>query len=105
MLPIPGVTGSLRDGVKFKYMLMLQVHGRNTMKELVEAQDPVQRYNLHCQMRQINETLGIPTQSLDEITDELDFECALSLGQEHMGEELLKKVLGKHAGSTKGRGK
>lgn len=101
VLPLPGVTSRARDGLKFKDALVLQVHSRNTMRSLLDSTNDAERYNLHCLLRQVNDLLGIPTQSLDDIEDsELD----LSLGADKLGEQLLEKILGKHGLSSSGKG-
>lgn len=101
VLPLPGVTSRARDGLKFKDALVLQVHSRNTMRSLLDATNDAERYNLHCLLRQVNDLLGIPTQSLEDIEDsELD----LSLGAEKLGEQLLERILGKHGLSSSGKG-
>lgn len=95
VLPIPGIKFRARDGMSFKDTLVLQVHSHNTLKELIETEQPALRYNLHCQLRQINETLGIPTQTLAEIEEGLEEELDLLLGTEKLGEMLLEKMIGK----------
>lgn len=100
VLPIPGVISKARDGMSFKDTLVLQIHGRNTMTALLDTDRPAERYNLYCQLRQINETLGIPTQTLEEINDD---DIDLSLGLEKLGENLLEGMIGKPGGSTKGK--
>ncbi|MDD5175784.1 MAG: Rha family transcriptional regulator [Sterolibacterium sp.] len=67
VLPIPGIKRRARDGLRFKETPVLQRQSRETMEYLLAAEHPMQRFNLHCQLRQINDALGIPTPTLTEI--------------------------------------
>ncbi|MBK1874627.1 antA/AntB antirepressor family protein [Marinobacter sp. 1-3A] len=65
--PIEQVKDRIKDNGKFKFLIILQEQSRATAKKLSQETDPVERYNLHCQLRQINGALGIPTLPLDAI--------------------------------------
>lgn len=67
VLPIPGVRRRTRDGLRMKETLILREQGRKTMEHLLAADHPAQRLNLWYQLRQVNETLGIPTPELGEL--------------------------------------
>jgi len=65
--PIEQVKDRIKDNGKFKFLIILQEQSRATAKKLAQETDPTERYNLHCQLRQINGALGIPTLPLDAI--------------------------------------
>lgn len=67
ILPIPGVK-MLRHGITFKQAVMLQEQGRKLMEMLIKETSTPAQINLHRQLRQVNDALGIPTDALDEIT-------------------------------------
>lgn len=55
-----------RAGIKLKSKLVLQEQSRATVRELEIATSARVRRNLWWQLRQINDTLGIPTESMQE---------------------------------------
>lgn len=63
--PIEQVKERIKDTGKFKYLLILQEQSRTIAKALANETDHAERYNLHCQLRQVNEALGIPTMPLE----------------------------------------
>lgn len=67
VLPIPGVKGKLRDQLKPGMFIKLQQQSRDAARLLMQAGNELERHNLHCQLRQINEALGYRTPSLAEI--------------------------------------
>ena len=67
VLPVPGVKGRLRDKVKLKDFFILQKQGADVARRLAAAESELERYALHCQLKQINEVLGYRTPSLAEI--------------------------------------
>lgn len=66
--PIEQVKKKLKDTASLKFTLILQDQSRKIAKELSKETDHGVRYNLHCQLRQVNECLGVPTLSLAELT-------------------------------------
>ena len=62
--PLEEVRAEIGDTPKFRYLLILQEQSRSCARQLDQAQGPHERYTLHCQLRQINNVLGIPTQPL-----------------------------------------
>lgn len=64
---LPGVTNGIWDGMTMRQVETLQRQSRDTMTELLAATHPAQQLNMHYQLRQINDALGIPTAMLDEI--------------------------------------
>lgn len=66
VLALPGVK-SLRGAISFKQTLILQRQSRDLMALIVNEPAPPARQNMHWQLRQVNDALGIPTASLDEI--------------------------------------
>lgn len=62
--PLAEVRAEIGDTPKFRYLLILQEQSRSCARQLDQAQGPHERYTLHCQLRQINNVLGIPTQPL-----------------------------------------
>lgn len=71
--PLEEVRAEIGDTPKFRYLLILQEQSRSCARQLDQARGNHERYTLHCQLRQINNVLGIPTQPLDEqhATDKL----------------------------------
>lgn len=67
MLPLPGVTKRARDGLRLRDTLTLRDQSRETLAQLLAADHPAQRLNLWHLFKQVNDTLGIPTQTLAEI--------------------------------------
>lgn len=67
VLPIPGVKGKLRDQLKPGMFGKLLEQSREVARLLAQADNELERYNLHCQLRQINDALGYRTPSLAEI--------------------------------------
>lgn len=76
ILPLPGVKRSARDGINFKQLLILQEQGRRIAKWLDAATGEFERHGLHCQLRQINDALGLPTPPLMAT-------CPAAFGQDH----------------------
>lgn len=66
VLALPGIK-SMRAGISFKQTVILQEQSRFLMKMILDEQASPARLNLHRQLRQVNDALGIPTDSLDEI--------------------------------------
>lgn len=64
---LPGVTAGIWEGMTMRQVETLQRQSRDTMAELVATIHPAQQRNLHLQLRQINNALGIPTETLEEI--------------------------------------
>lgn len=62
--PLEEVRAEIGDTPKFRYLMILQEQSRSCARQLDQAQGPHERYTLHCQLRQINNVLGIPTQPL-----------------------------------------
>ncbi|PKH63504.1 MULTISPECIES: antA/AntB antirepressor family protein [unclassified Halomonas] len=62
--PLEEVRAEIGDTPKFRYLLILQEQSRSCARQLDQAQGPHERYTLHCQLRQINNVIGIPTQPL-----------------------------------------
>lgn len=67
--PLEEVRAEIGDTPKFRYLLILQEQSRSCARQLDQAQGPHERYTLHCQLRQINNVLGIPTQPLMQSAD------------------------------------
>ncbi|MBI5917772.1 MAG: antA/AntB antirepressor family protein [Nitrosomonadales bacterium] len=67
ILPLPGVKTRARDGVNLRQMLVLQDQSLWTLRQLIAATEQSEQVHLHIQLRQINEALGRPTQTLEEI--------------------------------------
>ncbi|OEY67431.1 antA/AntB antirepressor family protein [Marinobacter sp. X15-166B] len=63
--PIEQVKKRIKDNGKFKYLIILQEQGQKIAKMLTQESDPLEIYYLHCQLRQVNEALGIPTLPLE----------------------------------------
>jgi hypothetical protein len=64
ILPLPGVTRSVRDGINFKQVLILQEQAHKFEKLLDAATGSFEREGLHNRLRQVNDALGVPTPSL-----------------------------------------
>ncbi|WP_422156405.1 antA/AntB antirepressor family protein [Vreelandella titanicae] len=62
--PLEEVRAEIGDTPKFRYLLILQEQSRSCARQLDQAQGSHERYTLHCQLRQINNVIGIPTQPL-----------------------------------------
>ncbi|MFI2817688.1 antA/AntB antirepressor family protein [Vreelandella piezotolerans] len=67
--PLEEVRAEIGDTPKFRYLMILQEQSRSCARQLDQAQGPHERYTLHCQLRQINNVLGIPTQPLMQSAD------------------------------------
>lgn len=67
VLTLPGVK-SFRAGIRFKQTLILQDQSRDLMRKLLAEPAAPARLNLHRQLRQVNDALGIPTDTLEEIS-------------------------------------
>ena len=70
VLDLPGVK-RFRRGISFKQTVVLQKQSRDLMQLLATEAWPPARLNLHRQLRQVNDALGIPTDPLDEIAGNL----------------------------------
>ena len=70
VLDLPGVK-RFRRGISFKQTVVLQKQSRDLMQLLATEAWPPARLNLHRQLRQENDALGIPTDPLDEIAGNL----------------------------------
>lgn len=68
VLPMPGIDHLCRDKVTLKIRFILQDQSRSTLKTLIAETNHAERLNLHYQLRQINDALGIPTMTLEEIS-------------------------------------
>ncbi|MEO8643100.1 phage antirepressor N-terminal domain-containing protein [Pseudomonas sp.] len=64
ILPLPGVTRSVRDGINFKQLLILQEQAHKFEKLLGATSDNFERQGLYIRLRQINDALGVPTPPL-----------------------------------------
>ncbi len=56
-----------RNGIKLQTKLKLMEQSRTTMQALVHEANPHAKRNLYWQLRQINDTLGIPTDSAEQL--------------------------------------
>ena len=56
-----------RSGIKLQTKLKLMEQSRTTMHALVHETNPHAKRNLYWQLRQINDTLGIPTDSAEQL--------------------------------------
>ncbi|MCL7930467.1 antA/AntB antirepressor family protein [Halomonas llamarensis] len=63
--PIEQVRKRIKDTPKFRYLLILQEQSRTLARELARCDHPRERFNLHCALRQVNNTIGIPTEPLE----------------------------------------
>lgn len=66
VLTLPGIK-SLRSGINFKQTLVLQVQSRRLVELIVRDTSPAAQINMHYQLRQVNDALGIPTAPLADI--------------------------------------
>lgn len=66
VLALPGIK-SLRSGISFKQTVILQQQSRELMRLILDEPAAPARINLHRQLRQVNDALGIPTDPLAEI--------------------------------------
>jgi phage anti-repressor protein len=64
--PIEQVTKRIKDNGKFKYLIILHEQGHKIAKAMANETDPEAKYQLHCQLRQVNGALGIPTLPLND---------------------------------------
>ena len=65
--PIEQVVSRIKDNGKFKYLIILHEQGHKLAKALASETEPEAKYQLHCQLRQVNYALGIPTPPLKNI--------------------------------------
>lgn len=70
VLDLPGIK-RFRRGISFKQTVVLQKQSRDIMQLIAAEAWPPARLNLHRQLRQVNDALGIPTDPLDEIAGTL----------------------------------
>lgn len=70
VLTLPGIK-PLRDGITFKQTVILQQQSRDIMRLILNEPFPPARLNLHRQLRQVNDALGIPTDTLADIVAEI----------------------------------
>lgn len=56
-----------RNGIKLQTKLKLMEQSRTTMQALVHETNPHAKRNLYWQLRQINDTLGIPTDRAEQL--------------------------------------
>lgn len=70
VLELPGVK-SLRSGITFKQTLILQRQSRELMALIVKEPAAPARQNMHWQLRQVNDALGIPTEPIADIVNGL----------------------------------
>lgn len=54
-----------RNGIPLRFKLTLQEQGRRAMNNLLNESRPEARRNLYWQLRQVNDALGIPTDSME----------------------------------------
>lgn len=54
-----------RKGIPLRFKLTLQEQGRCVMNDLLNETRPAARRNLYWQLRQVNDALGIPTESME----------------------------------------
>ena len=66
VLDLPGIK-RFRHGISFKQTVILQQQSRDIMGLILIEPSPPARLNLHRQLRQVNDALGIPTDPLAEI--------------------------------------
>lgn len=66
VLALPGIK-SLRSGISFKQTVILQQQSRELMRLILDEPAAPARINLHRQLRQVNDALGIPTDPLADI--------------------------------------
>lgn len=70
VLGLPGIK-SIRSGISFKQTVVLQKQSRDLMQMILAEPAAPARVNLHRQLRQVNDALGIPTDPLDDIVTSL----------------------------------
>ncbi|MCG7576795.1 MULTISPECIES: antA/AntB antirepressor family protein [unclassified Halomonas] len=63
--PLEQVRKRIKDTPKFRYLLILQEQSRTLARELARNEDPRERFNLHCALRQVNDAIGLPTEPLE----------------------------------------
>ncbi|SES09616.1 Phage anti-repressor protein [Vreelandella subterranea] len=63
--PLEQVRKRIKDTPKFRYLLILQEQSRTLARELAKNEDPRERFNLHCALRQVNDAIGLPTEPLE----------------------------------------
>ena len=68
-LALPGIK-SLRAEISFKQTVILQRQSRELMQLILGEPAAPARLNLHRQLRQVNDALGIPTDSVDDICNQ-----------------------------------
>lgn len=56
-----------RNGIRLRSKLVLMEQSRSTLRELVAEAVPALRRNLYWQLRLINDALGIPTESAEQL--------------------------------------
>lgn len=65
-MPLPSfVIHASNSSAAITVMLDLQKQGRNTMNRLLKESQPEERFQLYQKLRQINDALGIPTDSME----------------------------------------
>ncbi|SHE99324.1 Phage anti-repressor protein [Modicisalibacter ilicicola DSM 19980] len=64
--PIEQVKKRIKDNPKFHYLFLLQQQSRTLARELATCDNPNERFNTHCTLRQVNDCLGIPTEPLEK---------------------------------------
>lgn len=62
---------SVRDQLKMKDVFALQAQGQRLMRLLRAETSPSERFNLHCQLRMVNDALGIQTLALASIEQDM----------------------------------
>ncbi|BEP42984.1 Rha family transcriptional regulator [Variovorax sp. V15] len=78
-----------RNGISIKSKLILRDQSHRTMQQLRRETDPAVRRNLYWQLRQVNETLGIPTESMEALVGS----ALLRLGADPDTADQLKLVM------------
>jgi phage regulator Rha-like protein len=56
-----------RNGIRLRSKLTLREQSHKTIRDLMAEKEPAVRRNLYWQLLQINETLGIPTESAEQL--------------------------------------
>lgn len=54
-----------RKGISLRDKLTLQEQGQRALKNLLKESDPGEKRNFYWQLRQVNDSLGIPTDSME----------------------------------------
>lgn len=75
--PVEWVKKRLHDTPKLRYMLILQEQSRKIAKQLDNETTYGARFNLHCQLRQVNECLGLPTLPLEALEASISLPATL----------------------------